>query len=553
MTAHSDEEPTLEERRQWPTSEDFVPGSHLSGALYSTEALLGEGGFGRVYRMRSWNTGVQYAWKVLHQELSKDQNAVVAFEKESRRWLALGQHQHVVDCIGVGRIRGRLYIAMEYVPGFNGASTLAAVRPLDEKEVIRLAAQIAAGLCHAYTRGIRCHLDIKPSNVLLTAIGDAKVSDFGLAVANRSASAPTAPGNPAHTARFAAGTLPYMAPEQFGRLQDCDERADVYSLGLLTFQLLTGYPPFLFAVDTQERAFHAYRQAHFSSAVPRTGTTLDGIIARCAAKHPRDRYPTMAALLQDLLSLRDAQGVVVPSPKDKGILDWVAEGKGLLNLGDIAGALKCFNQALAHDPNNNAVLSLIGDTHMRLGNPKDALEHFERITNPSDWTLSQSSRALEQLGHYEEALACEFKAAVEAGHPANHYRIGTLARQLGMEPMARYHFAQCVIEEAAYVSKEHHIRRLALIRDMGLTLARNCLNNVFVFGVDEESIWPSLFDFGSAYGDWGDDEAFDLLSQFLQRATAFLGIGGPDDLGTRRSLEERIVLTKQVLDRRQNP
>ncbi len=211
---------------------------------YEIVALLGAGGMGEVYLARELSLGRRVALKVLPQEFTHDAHRIARFEQEARSASALS-HPNICTIFALGELPdGRHFIAMEYIDGQTLRHRLAA-QPLSLDEALDISSQIAAGVTAAHALGI-VHRDLKPENVIIRQDGLVKVVDFGLAKLALAAplvsdgathlGAKTEPGS-------AVGTIAYMSPEQ-ARAQEVDARTDIWSLGVVLFEMVTGRSPF---------------------------------------------------------------------------------------------------------------------------------------------------------------------------------------------------------------------------------------------------------------------------------------------------------------------
>ena len=286
---------------------------------YEIEAELGQGGMGTVYRARDTVLGRIVAIKVLSADAVTDAEAAPRILREARAASRLN-HPNIVTVHELGRSGDVEFLVMEYV---EGTSLAASIQPggLPIDRVLDYAAQIADALAAAHEAGL-VHRDVKPGNVMVMPTGRVKVLDFGLA---RHLPAAPADETRAATAEFAtrygaAGTVGYMAPEQIeGR--PADARSDVFALGVVMFEMLTGHRPF-----KGETAW-ATMNATMNSEVPdiarlRTDTppALVRIVTRALARDPANRYATAGALATDLAGLRTtATGASQPSRRRTAI------------------------------------------------------------------------------------------------------------------------------------------------------------------------------------------------------------------------------------------
>ncbi|WP_246551654.1 protein kinase domain-containing protein [Miltoncostaea oceani] len=259
---------------------ELLPGDVLGG--YRVLGQAGRGGMGVVYRAEDPALGRQVALKVIAPALSADPRFRERFARESRIAARL-EHPCVVPVYRAGEEHGQLYIAMRFVDGTDLAALLRD-GPLPPTRTAALVSQVAEALDAAHTRGL-VHRDVKPANVLVTGDGTAEhayLTDFGLTIEQ------TGDGGGLTKTGHWVGTLAYIAPEQI-RAEGVDARADVYALGALLHQCLTGRLPF--PVDTELEAL----AAHLDDPPPKPSEhgaprAFDRIVERAMAKDPEDRY-----------------------------------------------------------------------------------------------------------------------------------------------------------------------------------------------------------------------------------------------------------------------
>jgi serine/threonine protein kinase len=340
------------------------------------------------------------ALKTLHDEFLPDHVRVARFAEECRLWIQLGRHPHIVQAFGVEEIGGKPYIVLERATGGELRSRIG-TEPLDPTQALRHGVEFCLGMEHAIRQGLRCHRDVKPANLLISATGELKITDFGLAglrddflslsmdlpdvpiplagvtvpqpimwtdprdqpgptrlsppdaatgdgsvvsgtselnhvlgpdlrsgvpsvlaIRSLSHSDPTAYGTieyvPPDRSDLASagrsrltrtgamlGTLPYMAPEQFRDSKTVDIRADIYSFGVVLFQMLTAELPF--KGDTAGKFERQHARYEPPSVVPaisrcfsREAERIDTLVRRCLAKEPSDRFPTIGALRRSI-------------------------------------------------------------------------------------------------------------------------------------------------------------------------------------------------------------------------------------------------------------
>jgi tRNA A-37 threonylcarbamoyl transferase component Bud32 len=262
----------------------------LLSERYRIEEFLGHGGMARVYRGTDLVLGRTVAVKVLNEQLSRDPQAVRRFRREAQAAAGLG-HPGIVAVFDTGSDGDVHYIVMEYVTGRTIADALREEGPLAPESAVAVASAVAASLGHAHAKGI-VHRDIKPANIMRTPSGEVKVMDFGIA---RAASSDTL----TQTATI-VGTASYLAPEQ-ARGDPVDARTDVYSLGVVLYEMFTGRPPFVADSPVAVAYKHVREDPVPPSRVnPKVGPGLDSVVLTAMAKDPAARYQTADAMGEDL-------------------------------------------------------------------------------------------------------------------------------------------------------------------------------------------------------------------------------------------------------------
>ncbi|HEX2685103.1 MAG TPA: serine/threonine-protein kinase [Kofleriaceae bacterium] len=262
---------------------------HLTGGKvgkYTLKAVLGQGGYGDVH-LGVPRTGPSVAVKILHATASRDEDTIARFKREADTAQRL-DHPNIVRILDVGSSRGRHYLVMELVRG-GSLRQLLDRKDVPPDKVIAALAEVATALAFAHAQGV-VHRDVKPENVLLTKAGRAKVADFGLARAVDQSSLTT-------EGRL-LGTAAYMSPEQV-KGQRATAASDVYAMGILLYEAITGARPF--TADSQ--LGYLYQHAEVVPARPvirgRYPAVLASLALDCLAKHPDDR-PTMAEVAKRL-------------------------------------------------------------------------------------------------------------------------------------------------------------------------------------------------------------------------------------------------------------
>jgi hypothetical protein len=260
---------------------------------YRIESVLGRGGMGVVYVAADLRLGRRVALKVLAPSLSEDIKLVQRFVRESRMAAAI-EHPNIIPIYDAGESNENFYIAMRVVDGADLGKVLRSEGPLDPSRALSLLRQVGSALDAAHARGL-VHRDVKPANMLVsadTAEGAEHVylTDFGLTKPTAGASGLTEVG------QF-VGTIAYVAPEQV-RGDAVDARADVYSLGCVLFECLTGRPPFTGPTDVAVIMAHLNDDRPLVTAArPELGSGIDAVIAKALAKDPDERFATCLELI----------------------------------------------------------------------------------------------------------------------------------------------------------------------------------------------------------------------------------------------------------------
>jgi len=380
-------------------------------------------------------------------------NPVLAdrFRREALIWVNLDLHQNVTQARFVETIGGKPFLFLEYVSGGDLSRWIGTPRLTEDlPQVLRFAIQFCDGMNHALSKGIKAHRDIKPQNCLITEDATLKVTDFGLAKVFDDARMEEGKGvkiDEGERAQgrlqlgltctgVAAGTAPYMAPEQFDDAKHVDVRADIYSFGAMLFEMVSGRLPFY------GQTWEEYKFLHKNQKPPSLGIgnpALEGLIQKCLAKDREARFADFGELRERLAELyTELTGEAAPQPvtgEKLTAVDWNNKGGSLANLGRRAEALECFKRALEINPHLAGAWNNQGNALADLGRPAEALECYQRALeiNPhyAEAWYNQGN-VLERLGRPAEALECYRRSLeINAHLAAAWYNQGNALAKLG--------------------------------------------------------------------------------------------------------------------------
>ena len=422
-----------------------------------------QGGMGIVYIVydRKWRE-VFAAKTFQDQVFERNPNTKARFEKEASAWVNLDLHENITEARFLDVIDDKPFLFLEYVAGGDLSKWIGTPRlTKDLAQVLRFSIQFCDGMRHVISKGIKAHRDIKPQNCLVTQNAILKVTDFGLAkvlddAVDLDSGDYTSDGLNTGLSRTgtAAGTCTHMAPEQFEDSKHVDVRADVYSFGVMLFQMVSGELPFV------GRNFNEFAALHMRSPVPLNNIPnqrIRTVIERCLRKKPEDRYRGFDELRADLSVIHKVEtGLPASEPvtgekltafhlvnKGKSLGDlgrtdesiecfdkalsinpslaeaWLNKGASLTEKGLNADALICFDRALALNPALGVAWSNKGHILTKLGRSNEALVAFQKAVelspeNSVAWFLK--GELLATLKRYQDALLC-FQQAQKLGHP----------------------------------------------------------------------------------------------------------------------------------------
>ena len=362
---------------------------------------IGDGGTATVFKARCTVLDRIVAVKILKEELARDQAFVRKFRSEAQAAAQLS-HPNIVNIYDVGEEDGLHYIVMEYVEGTSLNDYIDARAPLLPDDAIRIAVMICDALEQAHSRGI-IHRDIKPHNILMTPEGEIKVADFGIARAPRTSTI-TYSGN-------IMGSVHYISPEH-ARGAVVDATTDIYSLGCLMYEMLTGQVPLMPKVPVTVALKHIHEEPTpprvLNEAIP---SVLEKIVLTAMAKNPIERYRSAVEMKQSLVNLhppdpnsrrkkRNADTIVIPSLIDEGDDDKLARKRKVKPMGRLVLVV--------------ALIGLLaGLTYGMRG-----MIFGQEVEVPEIRNLSarEAYNQLAEAGLKMEKIGEEYNSEIEAGH-----------------------------------------------------------------------------------------------------------------------------------------
>jgi serine/threonine protein kinase len=283
----------VDDRALDPASDDNdVSFPKILGGRYQVEGLIGEGGYGRVYKAYDPELQRHVAIKIPRPKSGFSPDFADVLLEEARKVARL-RHCGIVSVHDVGRFDDSVFVVSDLIDGENLADRLARGTPTADEAVL-LVAEIADALNFAHDLGF-VHRDIKPANILVDREGKPLITDFGIAARL---------DDLCRGKKLSTGTMPYAAPEQLaGELQLVDRRTDIYSLGVVFYEMLTGRSPYPARTPTTLREQILFRSpVSLQTVQPGISPVLERICLGCLAKHPADRYSSALEIARELRS-----------------------------------------------------------------------------------------------------------------------------------------------------------------------------------------------------------------------------------------------------------
>jgi serine/threonine protein kinase len=434
-----------------PPPRDDLPGRQgnmgfaegdLLGANFHVYGVLGVGGFGIVLAVYEFSTQEICAVKTFRDELLADAETRESFKQEASRWVDIGEHPFILTARSVHEISNRLFVKMDYVgPDQQGRMCLAhylsgAIREqIELEQQLKWSIEFCLGMEHANERGIRCHRDIKPQNILITADKSLKITDFGLALVAQTSSVKdtvmTADAATPKEQKFSlsilnangkriCGTPGYIPPEIY-RGEQGDVRSDIYSFGLVLWQLASQspVPPFSnYLKGSLDAYLRMVYETQIAGQAPPVEGPLQPLIVKCLAVEPMERYQTFASLRDDLETVLwriFGKSVEVPHKTEVQSTSLYQRAISFSSLGRHSEALAAVEEASRIAPQEIMPRVFRLQCLFKLGRGEEALQQCDELlqANPDHNApifakaalLSMSRRPQEALPWFEKVLA----------------------------------------------------------------------------------------------------------------------------------------------------
>jgi tetratricopeptide (TPR) repeat protein len=472
-----------------------------------------QGGVGIVYVVYDHAFREPFAAKTFRDEIFARSPLIAAhFEREALAWTKLDLHPNITEARMVDWIEDKPFLFLEYVSGGDLAAWIGTPRLTEDfSQVLRFAIQFCDGMIHAVTKGIRAHRDIKPRNCLITADGTLKVTDFGLAKLLEDDSIAADSNSRARNSSLpmtTVGTCTHMSPEQFKDAKLADLRSDIYSFGIMLFQMASGNLPFNGATWKDLEHMHSTQRPPDLTV---GGPQFSKLVRTCLEKDPRNRFSDFKQIRDRLNSFhQEIAGFSVPEAEKGSALSaiqWNNKACSLGKLGMRKESIACYDSAIRLNPKLSLAWFNKGGALLESGQPDAALTCYERaiqIDPRSEKAWSNKGVALKTLGKLPEAVACYDRAlAINPRYPQAWVNKGVIFKAIGKSDEALSCYERALRlnpkDESAWTNKGN------ILFTMGrLAEALDCYEKVLALNPRLDRTWMNK---GMVLNSQGQNEA----------------------------------------------
>ena len=423
----------------------------MLGDRYEITKVL-KGGMGVVYIAYDSSTSTPYAIKTFQEQFLWNNSIKSMFIREAETWIKLDVHENIVQAMFIKLYEERPYLFLEFIRGTD-METILESRPLSLEEALHYCIQFCTGMSYAYNKLGIIHRDIKPSNCLISENNVLKITDFGLVRVFTDRAEGEMSGLEEALARDSRhkitsaflGTIPYMAPERLIYMDSGSIRSDIYSFGVMVYQMLTRQLPYS---PTQLAENHTViiseNYLPLVTVRPDIPEDFSAMVDRCLEKEPENRYADFDELKEVIASLYETHTKSTFSTREStqtiSTEAMITKGNSLLNISRYPEALECFKSALSVSPHNLTALTGIGTTYLHMQQFDDALQYYNTILSlapNADDVLKNRGIALMELGRYEEAFKSFESILSRNPHDAvSLWKSGRIFFQLGWQSEA---------------------------------------------------------------------------------------------------------------------
>lgn len=394
---------------------DLKPGDFIAGEYRVRRVFGGQGksGMGVVYLVEGRTSEMPFILKTF-QSKRASASSLARFKAEAETWLNIGKHNHTVQCHWVREFSDQLFVAAEYIwPDKAGRNTLTHYLEsgnLQLAQQLEWIAHFCFGMKHAMAHGMRAHRDIKPDNLMVDTQGRLKITDFGLAKGLSLVDAINSPTEKLSAdegltvAGSAFGTPPFMSPEQFIDSSAVDQRADIYSLGVVIYMMISGGRMPIVLARRGDDYFRQWEQAHRQQRIVRLEHPLMPITEKCLEKDTARRFQSYDQLLEAVGDVCRKHGIRVPRDEQVARAEFERQwsiAMSLSNLGRAEEALPKLREMAARWPDASDVYTELGCAYMRLGNYEEALKAEQKSVGLSPYSTAAWNNLGAILAHLE--------------------------------------------------------------------------------------------------------------------------------------------------------